>query len=208
MAYAGPVKWSPRAEPALSLSLLRIFVPILMLLAPGFREGVRVAAWDPARYAVPEGLGWFVAYVPIRPDLAKTAELVAAFSALLGALGLYPLLSLGALLVSSFYLYSIAQLTGFVWHDMHLLWMCALLAVSPCTDTLALDAPRPLTAEGRSYALPIGMARALLATIYFFPGLHKILTSGLAWATSDNLLNQLYWKWLEYGAPPPLRIDR
>ncbi len=193
-------------EAAFSLAVLRIVIPPMMLIAPGFRESVHVARWDPARWVAPEGLGWFAAHVPIRPWLATAAEVVAAGAAFHAMLGLRARLSLGLLLLSSFYLYSIAQLTGFVWHDMHLLWLCALLAVSPCDRVLAIDGQG---SEVRApYTQALWFARLLLAAIYFFPGLHKVLTSGVAWALSDNLLNQLYWKWLQHGAPPPLRLDR
>jgi len=115
--------------------------------------------------------------------------------------------ALVALTLSSFYLFSIAQLTGFVWHDMHLLWFVALLAASPCDDVLAFDARRSIAVDGVEYAAPLLCFRLLLSAIYFFPGLHKILESGTAWALSDNLRNQLYYKWAQHGVVPAFRID-
>jgi hypothetical protein len=102
------VKLALRPEPALSLAALRVVVPLLLLVAPGFREGVRVAAWEPARSAVPEGLGWFVSLVPIHPMLARAAQVVAAFSALCAVVGLRAELALAVLSLSAFYLYSIS----------------------------------------------------------------------------------------------------
>jgi hypothetical protein len=90
---------------------------------------------------------------------------------------------------------------------MHLLWFAAILAASPSSDVLSLEADRPFDAEGIEYARPLWVVRFLFAAIYFFPGLHKLLSSGLAWALSDNLLNQLYWKWAQHGVPPKLRLD-
>jgi uncharacterized membrane protein YphA (DoxX/SURF4 family) len=112
------------------------------------------------------------------------------------------------LAVSATYLYSIAQLAGWVWHDMHLLWFTALLAASPSADVLAFDAARPLETEGKAYAPAIWAARLLLAAIYFFPGFHKLATSGLSWALSDNLRNQLWWKWAQHGVVPSFRVDQ
>src|SRR5216684_2240714 len=154
-------------EPALSLAALRIAVPLMAIVAPGFREGVRVARWDPVRWAAPEGLGWFVAHVPIDARLAIAVQVVAAASALLAAAGIYARPALAVLSVALFYLFSIAQLAGQVWHDMHLLWFCALLASSPCDDVLAVDARRPLLTEDIVYARPLWVARGLLAAIYF-----------------------------------------
>jgi hypothetical protein len=195
-------------EPAASLAALRIVVPAMILLAPGFREGVSVAGWDPARWVVPEGLGWFVQALPIGPKLARAAQVVTAFSALCAAVGVVTRPALVVLLVSAFYLFSIAQLTGFVWHDMHLLWLVALLAVSPCGDVLGFDATRSFEVTGERYATPLWFYRLLLSAIYFFPGLHKLLTSGVAWALSDNLRNQLYYKWAQHGVIPAFRIDQ
>jgi hypothetical protein len=178
------------------------------LLAPGFREGARVAARDPASFVVPEGLGWFVRVVPISATLAYAVEIVVAFAALSAMVGLRARLACGVLAVGGFYLYAIAQLTGHVWHDMHLLWFSALLAVSPCADVLAVDGRRPLGTEGRRYAVPLLAVRLLLGAVYLFPGVHKLATSGLGWALSDNLRWQLYWKWAEHGALPGFRIDR
>ena len=131
-----------------------------------------------------------------------------AASALMAVVGIYTRPALVALTVATFYLFSIAQLGGHVWHDMHLLWFCALLASSPCDDVLAVDAKRPVLTEGAAYAQPIWVARGLLAAIYFFPGFHKLARSGMAWALSDNLRNQMYWKWAQYGAVPSIRLEQ
>src|SRR6185436_208804 len=155
----------------------------------------------------PEGLGWFVRNVPINGTLATAAQIIVAFAALCAIAGVRARLCFGLLAVAGFYLFAIAQLAGHVFHDNHLLWFCALLAVSPCADVLAVDAGRPLGAEGREYAAPLLAVRLLLGAIYFFPGLHKLLTSGLDWALSDNLRFQLYWKLAQYGVLPRLRLD-
>ncbi len=197
-----------RPEPALSLALLRVVVPVVMLLSPGFRHGVDVAGWTPARWSVPEGLGWFVSFVPISESWARGAQAAVLFSAVLAALGVYARPALALLALSAFYLFSIAQLAGFVWHDMHLLWFTVVLAVSPSADVLAWDATRPMATRHIRYALPLWTVRVLLGVIYFFPGFHKLWESGLDWALSDNLLNQLHWKWTQHGVLPPLRIDR
>jgi hypothetical protein len=180
----------------------------MMLLAPGFSAGARVAAWDQTRFVIPEGLNWFVVVVPIDPGAARVAQGAMLFFAALAMLGLRARLMLLGLTLSAFYLFSIAQLTGFVWHDMHLLWFCAVLALSPCADVLALDAHFGFDREGREYALPLLVVRLLFGVIYFFPGFRKLHVSGLDWIFSDNLQNQLYWKWLQHGSVPGFRIDQ
>jgi HTTM domain len=196
-----------RPEPALSLAALRVVAPALLLATHEFWAAPAVAAWQRARWVVPEGLHWFVAWVPIAPRWAIAAQVVTAFCALCAIVGVRARLALAGLTLSAFYVYAISELTGWAWHDMHLLWFSALLAASPCDDVLALDATRPLLVASRRYATPLWAARALLAAIYFFPGLHKLLTSGVGWALSDNLRNQMWWKWAEHGALPARRID-
>ena len=191
-----------RPEPALTLAALRIVVAALVPIAPGFREGARAAVRDPALWIAPEGLGWFVRHVPINGTLAIAAQVIVAFAAACAVAGVRARLCFGVLSVAGFYLYAIAQLAGHVWHDMHLLWFCALLAASPCADVLAVDARRPLGDGSEGVRGAADAARLLLGAIYFFPGLRKLTTSGLAWALSDNLRNQLYWKWAEHGSMP------
>src|SRR5260370_15943417 len=92
---------------------------------------------------------------------------------------------------------------------MHLWWMACRLARSSCDEALAVDrrgAPRP--AESLRYGTPLFFARLLLACVYFFPGVHKLASAGLGWALSDNLRNQLWWKWAEFGTIPASRLDR
>ena len=194
------------AEPAATLAALRIAVPALVLMAPGLREGVRVAALDPHLRVAPEGLGWFLAIAPVSADLALVVELVTAFAALLAIAGVRARPALVVMTLGAFYLNALAQTTGQVWHDMHLLWLAALLAASPCDHALAYDARAPAR-DSAAYGLPLGFARLLLGAVYFFPGFHKLHSSGLAWALSDNLRNQIYWTWAEHGALPAFRID-
>jgi hypothetical protein len=195
-------------ESALSLAALRVVVAGLLVVGPSFHEAANLAAWDRARWVIPEGLHWFVALVPISPRIVTVVQVGAVFFALLAVVGVRARLALALLGVCAFYLGAISQLGGNVWHDMHLLWFSALLAASPCDDVLALDARKPISAEGPEYGLPLLFVRLMFGAIYFFPGLHKLLTSGLDWALSDNLRYQLYAKWLEHGNVPAFRVDQ
>ena len=197
-----------RPEPALQLALLRVVVPAMILLTPEVRHAAALAGAPAALRVAPEGLGWFVAWVPIQPAVATGVQGVCAFSALCAIAGVRARVALTVLTVSAFYLFALSQLSGAVWHDMHLLWMSALLAASPCDEALAYDRRgQPPAPDSLRYAWPLTFARLLLAGVYFFPGLHKLMTSGLAWALSDNLRNQLWWKWAEHGVTPALRVD-
>ena len=197
-----------RPEPASQLAALRIVVPAMILWTPELRHAAALASVPVGLRVAPEGLGWLLAWLPRNPALAVFVQTLAVFSALCAIAGVRARVALGVLAVTSFYLFSLSQLSGAVWHDMHLLWMAALLAASPCDEALAFDrrGEPPVSASER-YGWPLTLARLQLATVYFFPGLHKLLTSGLGWAYSDNLRNQLWWKWAEHGIQPGLRVD-
>lgn len=198
----------PRGS-ALQLALLRIVAPAMVLTTVEVRHAPRFAMLPRALRIAPEGLGWFVAHVPITPALATAVQAVCVFSALCAIAGLRARVALVALTLSTFYLLALGQLSGAVWHDMHLVWMPALLAASPCDEALAYDhRGTPIEDDSPRYGLPLTAARLLLGCIYFFPGFHKLHTSGLAWALSDNLRNQMWIKWAEHGVRDPVRFDR
>jgi hypothetical protein len=193
---------------ATQLAALRIVVPAMILTTQEVRHGTLFAAMPPGLRAAPEGLVWFAAHVPIGPGLATVAQALTAFSAMTAIVGIRARLSLFVLSLGTFYLFAVSQLSGAVWHDMHLVWMTALLTASPCDEALAYDRKdASLPSPSPRFGLPLDIARLLLACVYFFPGLHKLLTSGLAWALSDNLRNQLWWKWAQHGVIPTLRVD-
>ncbi|MEM9681120.1 MAG: HTTM domain-containing protein, partial [Bacteroidota bacterium] len=122
--------------------------------------------------------------------------------------------------ISGFYILGIPQLYGKVNHYHHLLWFASILAASPCSDFLSVDAifrawrqttPRNIDESyipSRAYALPLKFVYLLIGIIYFFPGFWKVRTSGLAWALSENLKFQLYNKWHSLGGWMPIfRVD-
>jgi hypothetical protein len=196
-------------ESALALAALRLVVPALLLLMAGGDATTRLAALPRAVMQPPEGLAWFAAHAPISPHVVLVFRALLAFGALLALVGVHARAGLALATVAGLYLFAIPQLFGTVTHGMHLLWLAALLAASPCDHALAWDARgKPPPADSRIYAAPLVAARGLLACVYFFPGAHKLARSGLAWALSDNLRHQLWWKWAQHGVVPALRVDR
>ncbi|MBS2016038.1 MAG: HTTM domain-containing protein [Deltaproteobacteria bacterium] len=190
------------------LALLRIAVPLVILISPELHDAVRLAS-DPAhlRYP-PEGLRTLAAVLTITPSIARALQVVAFSSAATAILGFKARASMLVLTLSAGLLFSLSQRSGAVLHDMHLFWMTALLAASPCGDAWSLDAwglPRP--APSMRYGVPLAFARLFLGVVYFFPGLHKVAVSGLRWMTADNVLGHMQAKWLEHGAVPSIRID-
>jgi hypothetical protein len=196
-------------EHAVTLALLRIAVCVIVLASSEVRDAARLAALPAALRIAPEGLGWFVAIAPIAPGVARVAQLGLVFSAMCGLVGYRARAAMTGVALFGFYVLALSQLGGAVLHDMHLVWFAAVLAASPCGDALTLlprEGPaRP--ARSIAYAEPLIAVRALLAAIYFFPGSWKLREAGVAWAWSDNLRNQMYAKWFEWGWVPAVRLD-
>ncbi|HEY0709074.1 MAG TPA: HTTM domain-containing protein, partial [Polyangia bacterium] len=197
---------------AFNLALFRISLSAMVLLSPEIRTAAAWAQLPRSLFVVPEGLGWFVAHVPITPTIARVASYLFVAGALCALAGWRTRLALAVVTGAGFYILALPQLSGSVNHNMHFLWFSALLAASPSGDAWSIDAWRAgrgwKSPEGPQYAWPIDVACLLFGAIYFFPGFWKLATSGLDWIWSDNLRNHMYWKWFESGWTPAFRIDR
>lgn len=201
----------------LHLALFRICVVGVTLASPEPEMACAIARAPSSLRFYP---GWLaaLAHVPVAPSTVDALRVLFYASGGLALVGLYTRLSLAVLTLAALVLFGVAQLTGEVVHDMHLVWMLVVLAVAPSGEALSVDRAfargvslRALAGSKRPSAsaeIALASARALLGVVYFFPGFWKLATSGLAWVTSDNVRNQMWWKWAEWGAMPPLRVDR
>jgi hypothetical protein len=75
--------------------------------------------------------------------------------------------------------------------DTMILLACVPLVFAPRS---ARGARRGGTGRGPQFGLPLRTAMTVVVTIYFFTGYQKLVTSGIAWVTSDNL------RWVMYRA--------
>ena len=167
----------------------------------------------------PYGSGWLLPYIPVSESLVTAATGLLIVVCITGIIGLFARASSLLALLLALYVLGITQLYGKVSHDHVLIWFMTLLAVSPCSDALSIDAI--LESRNRadrgvldppgpsiSYALPLRFAALLLGLIYFFPGFWKFWNVGFGWALSDNLKYQMYSKWMEFdGWTPFFRLD-
>jgi hypothetical protein len=202
-----------RAELPHGLGALRIALGVAVLVSPELWRAPYFAAQPEALRFAPEGLGWIAQHVPIRLELAYVAQATLIACCIAAIAGVAAQSAMFGVTLSGLYVFGLSQLSGAVIHDMHLFWLSALLTVSPSGDAFSLGRkirghPQPSAARSLRYGVPLQFARVLLALVYFFPGFWKLATSGPAWIASDNLRNQLYWKWYQLGREPPaLRLD-
>lgn len=197
LADAGSATVAPRI-----LTALRVVVCALVLLAPESQQALRIAASpDRLRFA-PEGLDLVADILPTSLPALRGLVAVDSVALVLGMLGWYARPALAVAALTTFLVWQIPQRTGAVLHDMHLVWLLALLAAVPPTAFASRG-----SAGSTAATWPVAVARVLLGLVYFFPGLHKAL-SGVSWWSGETLVLQAHYKWLVHGLPPAaLRFD-
>lgn len=208
----------------INLAIFRIFLfgTIFGEVNHNFSKVVWLSQFPKDLLVIPLGSRWLFSHIPINAALAQTACWLLIICSFTAMIGLFTRTSAWLTVIFSFYVLGIPQFFGKVDHYHHLLWFAAILGLSRCADVLSLDAifmawkradrgqmePPGLS---RVYALPLRFIWILFGIIYFFPGFHKLWTSGFDWAFSDNLKYQIFSKWLEWyqvdGWNPLLRLD-
>lgn len=216
-----------RPRHALNLALSRVVVCALLvgssevLDAPRWAEQARVVR------APPTGLAWALPWLDAGFEWVPALRAVCVLCCLLAALGWRPRLTLAVAAALGTALFSLPHFSGIPRHSMHVPWLAVLLAVSPvgfgwswrragagwgfrAREPASVLVSSGAGREDGGLALRLWFATAwgLLAAVYFFPGFWKLRESGLGWIFSDNLQNQMYWKWYQAGVVPEWRIDR
>src|SRR4030095_17021428 len=90
----------------------------------------------------PTGLQWTLAQIPINESFAHAASMALVVACLACILGLFSRTSIIICLVLSLYVLGLHQFFGNINHYHHLIWFMAILALSPCSDVLSIDAIR------------------------------------------------------------------
>lgn len=159
-------------------------------------------------------MSWYPKVIPINENLVRIALILFYCSIFTSFLGIKTRWSIVLFTLTAFYLFVIPNLYGKVNHNHELLWFPAILAFSPCADRYSIDAyiqkrqNRIIQHSTKAYTLPFVLIWMLMGIIYFFPGFWKIWSNGLDWFLTDNVRNQLYYKWFALGDWLPFfRID-
>ena len=161
-------------------------------------------------------MGWFIDKVPITHSLVSWSFKLALLSAFFAMVGLFTRGAMILNVICVFYIVGLPNFFGKVNNDHHMLWFSMVLACSPTFDRFSIDAwirkrrkKVPINTEDSiHYGLPIRVILFLMGIIYFFPGFWKAWSHGLDWALTDNVRNQLYFKWSKMQDWKPLfRID-
>lgn len=141
----------------------------------------------------------FMELMPAMPPQPVVVGLQAAgvLAAVLAAVGLRTRVALPLAWACAVVLNGMLTSTGKVVHNDLVLLLCLVpLLAAPAADAWSLDARRgPHVARdrpSRRYGWPLRTAAIVVAGAYFFAGLAKLVHSGPAWVTSDNLRWALY----------------
>ena len=199
----------PRPRHALNVALARVVVCVLLAGSSEVLEAPRWAEQGRLVRAPPAGLAWLLSLLDAGESWVPATRVLCVAAALLAAFGWRPRLTLALAAASGTLLFALPHLSGSPRHSMHVVWLALLLAFSPVGLGLSWGSSGP-SSKSEPLELRVALAAAwgLLAAVYFFPGFWKLRESGLDWIVSDNLRNQMYWKWYQAGALPAWRIDR
>jgi hypothetical protein len=141
----------------------------------------------------------FMQLLPSMPPWGAVlgVQVVGIAAAMLAAVGVRTRLTLPLAWLCGVFLNGMLTSTGKVVHNDVVLLLCLVpLLVARTGDAWSLDAWRgklgPRRRASVHYGWPVRTAAVIAAGAYFFAGLAKLVNSGLAWVTSDNLRWALY----------------
>jgi hypothetical protein len=200
---------------ALNLAIARIVVCGVVLTSSEVIDAARWAEWARALRAPVPGLAGLLPIVDASEAWLRPVQALCWAATALALVGFRVRWSLPLAALAAALLFALPHFTGGPRHSMHLVWFLLLLAASPCALALRLPwgnaggASATMAPDAAlSCELSLASLRALLAVVYFFPGFWKLREAGLDWIWSDNLQNQMYWKWYQFGALPAWRVDQ
>ena len=203
-----------------NLAVTRVLFYVAVLVALPSRTVVESYAGLPSELLVaPNNGGWLLAQLPMNAGAVSIGYVVVLVSAILGLIGLFPRLASALFVVAAFYYLGVPQLYGKVDHIHHLLWIGAILAVSPSADVLSVqalwrawrrtdtDRVDPLEPSLR-YSLPLRFIWLALGLLYVSAGLAKYRFDGLEWLRPATLSYWLHLLWYQSGGYRPPLVTR
>ena len=176
--------------------------------------GLHPVLWQPVSF-----FRWLPLSVIADPGLGQALAAILVGLVVLGALGVRTRFVLGLATVVALYVLGLSQNLGKVHHHHNAVWFLAILAASPSGAVLSIDAVirRRRGEDARAPGGALAALRyvwALMAAIYLFPGLAKLVAAAVdGWASAEHQRLVLWNKWWQlewYGSTivPLIRADR
>jgi hypothetical protein len=183
--------------PGLSTRLAAVRIGLCSVLAFRVAFGSYLdLAGQPAALFRPLSFMHLLAAMPPR-EVVLPVQIVTVSAAILAALGWRARIALPVAWVGAVFLNGMLASTGKVVHNDVLLLLCLVpLLPARVSDAWSLDARagrgRRAPQASTDYGWPVRTATVVVAGAYFFAGSAKLVYSGPAWVTSENMRWILY----------------
>jgi hypothetical protein len=187
------------------------FFLILALLYFGYAFNEIIYVESKPREPLPF-IGWMIEIIPISKKIYFFTCITGILCCVFIVMGLFTryFLILNAILV--FYIVSVPNFYGKLWHSQLPIWISWFLLFAPVSDIFSLDKKlfnkSKILVKSSAYNFPIKIIWLQIGIIYFWAGYHKIYDCGFEWALGNTMINQVRLEWFEhYDKIPFLRID-
>lgn len=195
-------------SPGSAERLAAVRIGLCAALALRLTRGIYLELADQPQ-ALYRPLSFMHAFDAMPPRAAVAAvQAIGVAAAVLAIVGLRARASLAVAWASGVFLGGMTTSIGKVMHnDVLLLLAMVPLLAAPVGDAWSLDRlMRPRAPRPGSYGWPVRTAMLVVACAYFLTGFEKLVTSGIAWATGDNLRWVLYTSSDRQAAPNALAL--
>lgn len=153
--------------------------------------------------------GWFWEFVPVEMELYKVICWICAGLAISIVVGFKTRAALIVHGILCFYVITVPNIFGKIWHIQIMIWISWIMAFSRCFDVLSIDSLKQRDIKKGPYDFHLKLIWLQFGLIYLFGGFHKLWLCGFDWALSDSMVNQFRLEWFEhYDLVPSFRIDQ
>ena len=157
------------------------------------------------------GITWLINIIPVNNELYLAACILGAVVSFMIMIGYKTRFFLALNILIMFYVASVPNFFGKLWHQQIIIWIPWILTFSPCYDVLSIDSilkKKPLV-KSANYGFHLKIILLHFGLIYFFAGINKLWVAGFHWALSASMINQVQLEWFEnYNKIPSIRIDK
>ncbi len=158
-------------------------------------------------------IGWLIDIMPISKDIYFYACTIGIICCIFLLFGLFTRFFLFANAVLVFYIISVPNFYGKLWHSQLPIWISWFMLFAPVSDVYSLDKlffkRNESLVKSPDYNFPIKIIWLQIGFIYFWTGFHKLGDAGFDWALSQSMINQVRLEWFEHFDKLPFyRIDQ
>lgn len=157
-------------------------------------------------------IGWLIDILPISKSLYQSVTYTGIVCCCFIVAGLFTRFFVVINAVLVFYIIAVPNFYGKLWHSQLPIWISWFLLFAKLNGRFAIDnyifPGTKSNSLSPDYTFPIRFIWLQIGIIYFWAGYHKLWTSGLDWALSQSMINQVRLEWFEhFNKLPAVRFD-